>query len=51
MDKRLEKLQTCMRDRTTWYGYVTDNAASLLEMDMTVYAKLDYGSKKSASMI
>jgi len=35
------RVVTWMRERTTWYGYVAQSAASFDAPDMSVYAMLD----------
>ena len=39
--ERRNETRTCMRERTTWYGYVAHKAAIFEAADMTVYAVLD----------
>ena len=43
-ERRIQKgvwTLTCIRERTTWYGYVDVSAISLLAPDIIVYAVLD----------
>ena len=38
-----ESALTCIRERTTWYGYVDVRALSLAAADIIVYEALDCG--------